>query len=185
MEKTVIFQIVLRSIFHLILFIVFVQFYLIEQMGDYIADRITTTSRFQEVKTSDFPTITMCMNPPQKSSVAKKFGFKSMQDIHFQEVENLTLLERFEAISYKLNQDFYINDFIIGNNKEFVIEPIVTYFQGICYKLEPTFKINSQFESKTFRVQFSKEIKALCLKITQNVSFEFFNFCIFIKFLSH
>ena len=136
-------------------------------MGDYIADRITTTSRFQEVKISDFPTITICMNPPQKSAVAKKFGFKNMQDIHFQEVENLTLLERFEAISYKLNQDFYINDLKIlrsleiGNNEEFIIEPIVTYFKGICYKLEPKFKINSQFEIKTFSIEFSKEIKDL------------------------
>ena len=130
-------------------------------MGDYIADRITTTSRFQEVKISDFPTITICMDQPQKSAIAKSFGFKSMQDIHIKEVANMTLLERFEIISYKLNQDFYINDLKIGNNKEFVIEPIVTYFQGICYKLNPKFKIKHQFETKIFSLQFSKEVKDL------------------------
>ena len=130
-------------------------------MGDYIADRITTTSRFQEVKISDFPTITICMDPPQKSAIAKSFGFKSLQDIHTKKVANMTLLERFEIISYKLNQDFYINDLKIGNNKEFVIEPIVTYFQGICYKLNPKFKIKHQFETKIFSLQFSKEVKDL------------------------
>ena len=60
-------------------------------MGDYIADRITTTSRFQEVKISDFPTITICMDPPQKSAIAKSFGFKSLQDIHIKEVANHTV----------------------------------------------------------------------------------------------
>ena len=111
MEKSRLLSLVLRLISHLSLFIFFVKFYLIEEMGDYIADRVTTTSRFAEVLESEFPTITICMDPPQKESVAKMYGLKSVIDINLKDVPNTpntTFLERFEAISYILNKDFSI-----------------------------------------------------------------------------
>merc|ERR1711860_63800 len=99
MEKQAIFSIVLRLISHLILFIFFVQFYLIEQMGDYMSDRITTTSRFKQVSASEFPTITICMDPPQKPSVALMYGYNRLTVIHTKDVSNTTLPQRFEASS--------------------------------------------------------------------------------------
>ena len=59
MEKQAILSICLRIGSHLILFVFFVQIYLMEELRDYIANRITTTSQFQEVSVSEFPTITI------------------------------------------------------------------------------------------------------------------------------
>ena len=130
-------------------------------MGDYIADRVTTTSRFEKVLELEFPTITICMDPPQKLSVAQMYGFNSMAEIHWTDVPNTTLSERFETSSYILNKDFSINvhsksfgnkevELMIGENDDFLVEPIVTYFQGICYKIEPKFKVTN-FTYFTFK----------------------------------
>ena len=81
MEKQAIFSIVLRLISHLLLFIFFVQFYLIEQMGDYMKDRATTSSRLEQASVSEFPTITICMDPPLKPSVMSKYGFKTIGEV--------------------------------------------------------------------------------------------------------
>ena len=155
MEKSRLLSLILRLITHLCLFIFFVKFYLIEEMGDYIADRVTTTSRFEEVVESEFPTITICMDPPQKQSVAKMYGFQSVIGINMIDVPNTTLSERFEATSYILKKDFSIKVYIvhstfykkfdlkIGVNGPFLIEPIVTWYHGICYKMEPKFKITN------------------------------------------
>ena len=168
MEKQAIFSIVLRLISHLLLFIFFVQFYLIEQMGDYMSDRITTTSRFKQVSVSEFPTLTICMDPPQKPSVALMYGYNKLTDIHTKDVPNTTLPQRFEASSYILNRDFHIKDLTayedykgnylkIGENDNFWIHPIVTYFRGICYKIQPKFKVND-FIWKIFQIHLDESI---------------------------
>ena len=83
-------------------------------MGDFITDRTTTTSRFEEVNQLEFPTVTFCINPPQKPSVAKKFGLQSAMAIHhsfdygINDIPNTTLPERIDDISYILNRDFEI-----------------------------------------------------------------------------
>ena len=161
MEKSKLLSLILRLISHLSLFIFFVNFYLIEEMGDYIADRVTTTSRFEKALESEFPTITICMDPPQKPSVAKMYGFQSVTDINLKDVPNTTLLERFKAISYILNKDFSIKvynrfDLKIGNYNSFWVKPIVTYYRGICYKIGQKFKvINASYVSFRFHLNES------------------------------
>ena len=108
MEKQVLLSIVLQLVFHLILFILFVRFYLIEQMGDYFEDRATTTSRLIKVTKSKFPTITICMDPALKPSVVAKYGFQALGEIVTIDVPNTTLSEKLESLSYILNQDFSI-----------------------------------------------------------------------------
>ena len=133
-------------------------------MGDYVKDRTTTTSRFEEVEVSDFPSITICMDPPQKPSVAKQYGYKRMVDIHFNDVPNITLPERFEASSYILNKDFSIKvdddkDFLkLGENEEFVVRPMVTFFEGICHNLEPKFKVTQQWFHKGLSIKLKEDL---------------------------
>ena len=91
MEKQAILSIALGIVSYLILFILFVQFYMLEQMGDYIAGRTTTTSRLEQVEESEFPTITICMDPPLKQSVVSKYGFKSAGEVVVEDVPNTTL----------------------------------------------------------------------------------------------
>ena len=163
MESQSFLHVTLRFIAHLTLFVLFVQFYLMEQMGDYVKDRTTTTSRFEEVEVSDFPTITICMDPPQKPSIAKQYGYKRMVDIHFNDVPNTTLPERFEASSYILNKDFDIKvddkDFLkLGDNDEFVVRPMVTFFEGICHNIEPKFKVTQQWFHKEFSIKLKEDL---------------------------
>ena len=132
-------------------------------MGDYIADRTTTTSRFEEVLESEFPTITICFDPPQKPLVAEMYGFNSVVEINMKYVTNATLLEVFEASSYILNKDFTTKvDFYgkivhlkIGINDNFIVKPIITWFFGVCYKIEPKFKV-TQFTRVSFTLDLNK-----------------------------
>ena len=164
MEKQAILSIGLRIVSHLILFILFVRFYLIGEMGDYMADRVTTTSRFEEVSELEFPTITICMDPPQKPSVALMYGFDTMFDIIWEDVPNTTLYERFETSSYILNKDFSIKvkafnkkeiALLVGDNDNCYVAPIVTIYHGICYKIDPKFKI-PEFNSVLFKLYLNE-----------------------------
>ena len=166
MEKQRLASIGLRIVFHLILFILFVQFYLIEQMGDYIKDRATTTSRLEQVSVIDFPTLTICMDPPFKPSVVSKYGFKSSGEAAVTDVPNATLLEKLETMSYMLNLDFSMKitswyskdikdiDLKLGENVFFLIEPVITFLQGICYRLTPTFQVENEWVNMGFHIQF-------------------------------
>ena len=66
--------------------------------------------------------------------------------LHLKDVPNTTLFERFEASSYILNKDFSIKaydkfDLKVGVSDYFLIEAIVTWYHGICYKIGQKFKI--------------------------------------------
>ena len=169
MEKQLLLSIILRIVFHLILLILFVRFYMLKQMRDYIAGRTTTTSRLEQVTESDFPTITICMDPPFKPSVVSKYGFQTLGEVVINDVPNATLLEKLEALSYMLNLDFsmkitsatnYKGEFRevnlkIGENKLFFIEPVITFLQGICYKLAPKFQVlENEWVTIGFHIQF-------------------------------
>ena len=69
-------------------------------------DRATTTSRLEQVSVLDFPTLTICMDPPFKPAVVSKYGFKSLGEAALIDVPNITLLEKLETLSYMLNSDF-------------------------------------------------------------------------------
>ena len=137
-------------------------------MGDYIAGRTTTTSRLEQVKESEFPTITICMDPPLKPSVSSKYGLKWVWDVFKKKGvpnnPNTTWLEKLETMSYMMDKDFSIKiltkeesliNLKVGKNKRFVVEPVVTIIKGICYKMEPKFKVTNQYiPDLTFQIQF-------------------------------
>ena len=50
------------------------------------------------------------MEPPTKYTVSKKYGFTSVYDKYYKDVENSTLHETFDDLSFLLNRDFYIRD---------------------------------------------------------------------------
>ena len=136
-------------------------------MGDFIAGRSTTTSRLVQVKESEFPTITICMDPPLKQSVVSNYGFKSAGEVVVKDVPNTTLLEKLEAVSYILNRDFSLKtidqdwnetDLIVGENEKFFIEPVMTFLQGICFKMEPKFTVKTTWIDVWFRIEIETEL---------------------------
>ena len=64
--------------------------------------RTTITRRVETVNSLEFPTITICFDPATKLSVAKKYGFKSINDKFLRDVPNVSLSKVFDEITYEL-----------------------------------------------------------------------------------
>ena len=107
----------------------FVYFFMQDQMSAYIKKRTTVTKHGEEAKELEYPTVTICLNPYTKLSVNKKFAYKSTNDKLSMNFPNLTLHERYDELTYQLNQDFFLENYYgekiqIGVNsiKEFINE---------------------------------------------------------------
>ena len=166
-------QIVIQTILYLILLALFVNFFLKGQLSNFIKGRTTTSSRFEKVSELEWPTTTLCMNVPQKRSVAMKHDFSCSCNSLYKEVKgNQTLLDRFEELSYKLDSDFTIqistrfgkswySEWIDGSkNSKFKIEEIRTAVHGICYKIEPRFVMREVPVLVSFNVTISPSLKS-------------------------
>ena len=123
-------------------------------MSDYIINRSTVASRIEEADGLQFPTITLCMHPAQKPSVAKEFDYMWFWAVFRKNINStLSLQERHKKLHYLLNRDyelkFYINTEWVhikdGENQvedyEFIVEPIATWREGFCSKIVPRFQV--------------------------------------------
>ena len=126
------------------------------------------TSRLVQVTETEFPTITICMDPPLKPSVMSKYGFKSLEEVVINDVPNVTLIEKLEVLSYMLNLDFSMKitrynqdnkdvDLKLGENEFFFVEPVITFLQGFCYKLATKFQVNNE---RVIFVDFHIQLKS-------------------------
>ena len=154
-------KIILQMLIYTGLLVCFIYFFMKDQMDTFLKGRTTITRRVENVKTVEFPTITICLDPATKLSVAKKYGFKSHNHKFSKEVPNKTLPEVFDEITYGLNRDFSIINF--GKEKSkiklgfndvygywwtkmpFFVEAIKTYNYGTCIKLEPRFEMENLY----------------------------------------
>ena len=145
---------IFQTIVYFILMVLFVYFYMKDQMTDYFMDRTTVTSRIEEASDLQFPTITICMHPAQKPSVAKEFDYMWFWAVFRKNINStLTLPERFEKLSYIANHDYEIkfiymtkwltlqNGLNVVDGFEFEMEPIFTWREGICSKIIPRFQV--------------------------------------------
>ena len=140
----------------------FVTFFLKDQLDAFIKGRQTTSSRFEDGPDFDVPTITLCMNPGIKAMEGTRFGFEYQDDIFFQDDGfNSTLIERYNNVSYKLNEDYevIIYDEIIREGINEVVapwdngstctidaQPLRTYYFGTCYILFLQCKFVNNFD---------------------------------------
>ena len=150
--------------FYCILVLTFVRFYLNDQFRDFFEKRTTVTTKFEEAQALEFPTLTFCIHPAGKTSVAEKFGLNNFADIFVKKASsNLSITQRFGAISYELTQDFEITvqasylvtskqttlklgltNFTFHNQTwRFDTKPLRTYFMGTCYKVQPLFEVKN------------------------------------------
>ena len=149
---------VIRTIFrvtlYFILLVFFVYFYMKDQMSDYIINRSTVASRIEEANGLQFPTITLCMHPAQKPSVAKEFDYMWFWAVFRKNINStLTLPQRYAKLHYLLNRDyelkFYINTGWVqikdGKNQVeeygFGVDNIATWREGFCTKIVPKFQV--------------------------------------------
>ena len=146
---------IIKLTFLLVLTFLYVNYYMYDQMRDFIKGRTTITTRLKEVDQLQPPTISVCMNPGQKTSKAKAYGFKKFYDWIFEDVEGVTQNEVIGHLSYTLNQDFSLrfgskeSKLEFGTNivdgQKYELEPIVTWSYGICYKIQPLFAVEVSF----------------------------------------
>ena len=87
--------------------ILFVLFYMQDQMNDYIKRRTTLSTRFAMLDEMEFPTMTICMQEGMKESVKDKYGLSENIGFWFNSYgpANNTLSETFEDLSFILNRD--------------------------------------------------------------------------------
>ena len=138
-------------------------------MSTFMKGRTTITQRVESVNSLEFPTITICIDPATKLSVAKKYGFESHNDKFYKDVPNKTLPEIFDEITYGLDQDFNLFNYNgqkinLGLNEidayfssakmQFQVDTIKTYNSGACIKLEP----RSEMTSLSYRFRLSIQL---------------------------
>ena len=163
MRKQVI-HFTIKASFHCLLALAFVRFYLNDQFKDFLEKRTTVTTKFEEAEALEFPTLTFCIHPGGKTSVAQKFGLTNFAETFLKETStNLTLPQLFNELSYTLNQDFEIavrtlytkNTYLrpgltsVPFRKtwlKFDTQPIITYFMGKCYKVQPLFDVRNSID---------------------------------------
>ena len=165
----------IQVLIYTLLMIFFTWFFMIDQMGSFLSKRSTITSRMETANSMEFPTIIFCLDPATKLSIAKKYGFESIDDKFFK-VDNESLVDVFDEITFKLNEDFEITNFYgekfklgsqmlreyknEGRNFSFAIQGLRTHYFGTCYKLEPKFVIRTMPIRFRFRIKLNQNIKS-------------------------
>ena len=75
-----VFHLVFQASFYCILLTVFVMVYLKDEVRDFLEKRTTITTKFQEGEVVEFPTLTFCIHPGLKTSVARELKLKSFAE---------------------------------------------------------------------------------------------------------
>ena len=149
---------ILKVLSFIILLVLFVYFFLKDQMMSFVKSRTTITSRMLENSPDiEFPTLTFCLLPATKLSVTKNYGFQNDNEKFYKEIPNSTLHQRLDELTYQLNRDFEIRSFYGEDKMEiglqniqeketkiefpFDLRPIRTYSHGTCYQLIPQFNV--------------------------------------------
>ena len=175
-EYKIILKVSIRILIYSLLFFFLIYFFMKDQLEIFFKFRTTITSRMKTAEKIEFPTIIFCFNPATKISIAQKYGFESIDEKFFPET-NGSLIEVFDEMTYKLNEDFEITNFYgekfeIGSNEfkeyknekksyNFRIQSLRTHYFGTCYKLEPTFDILNMPIRFRFRITLNSSLEIL------------------------
>ena len=188
--KTKNIKILIGSILYFALLGFYISFFLLDQVSNYLIGRSTVANQIQIVEKLEYPTLTLCMNPATKLSVSQKYGFTNMYDKFEKDTNGTSLTERYDNLSYILNQDFEILDsarhkMVQGVNEvirhkarfgtlNFDLEPIRTYHFGTCWKLQPMFEITKAPVRFRLTITLSDSLdsidrpKAVVIHVTSN-----------------
>ena len=107
-NKSVVLKTVLTVLIFVLLFTSFVYFFMMDQMIAFIKGRTTITKRVEVADSIEFPTIIMCLDPPTKLSVARKYGFQNHNDKFKVEIPNKNVTQVYDENTFELNQDYLI-----------------------------------------------------------------------------
>ena len=156
-------KIIFCFLLHFSLLALYIKVYLVNEISDFIKGRTTISHRFEKSDQVELPTLTICMDPPLKPSLASKFGLISQYDIHFKDLPNMTTMEKWNHVSYVMNRDFvvYIYHTLMheGVNELFVVERIITSREGTCWAFKPKSNISSIPLITPFKIMYVDMLK--------------------------
>ena len=103
---------ILKILTFIILLVLFVYFFLKDQMMSFVKSRTTITSRMLENSPDiEFPTLTLCLLLPTKLSVTKSYGFQNDNKKFYEEIPNSTFHQRLDELTSQLKSYFEIRSF--------------------------------------------------------------------------
>ena len=181
-------KLLLKIVLYFALFGCFVYFFMKDQLVAFYKGRTTITKRVESVKSLEFPTITICFDPATKLSVSKKYGFKTINDKFNVDIDNLTMHDIFDEVTYQMGSDYVIknyngpdiklglnqfNDYLNSQKLSFFVEPIRTYNSGTCIKLEPRFEMTSAPQQIRLSIELNIDNdlpESILIILTSNIS---------------
>ena len=132
-------------ILYLILLILYIKFYLIDEVLNFMQGGTTLSSRTEKVEILEAPYLTLCFQPSFKPSMLQKHGlpndtgsFKQL----YNALEEMDM-EMYENLSYAYKKDFgikleLIKEGTINENKpiDFEIQKVITSRSGLCHLIK-------------------------------------------------
>ena len=163
-------KLIIQCILYLILLVVFVNFYLIDEIVNYAKGSTTLSSRTENVEYLEAPYMTLCLQPPFKPSMLLKHGLpqntKNIKDLYktlkrVQKEERIMTI--YENLSYKYEKDFNVrlerlevlkNGSKLAEQIDFEIQIIVTQ-SGLCHLIK--YNMNVSINDDMIRLHYSSK----------------------------
>ena len=140
----------IEGILYLILLAIYINFYLIGEVQNYMKGSTALSSRTEKVEFLEAPHMTLCFQPSFKPSTLQKYGLPEYME-HFKDLYKALKLkgmdmdmEMYENFSYKHEKDFdikltkliFTNGTILNKPIDFEIQKVVTFRNGLCHLIK-------------------------------------------------
>ena len=140
----------IEGILYLILLIIYINFYLIGEVQNYMKESTALSSRTEKVEFLEAPHMTLCFQPSFKPSTLQKYGLPEYME-HFKDLYKALKLkgmdmdmEMYENFGYKYGEDFditltklkFTNGTKLYESISFHIQKVVTFRNGLCYSIK-------------------------------------------------
>ena len=118
MRKLYFIKLTLKSIIYLTLFTLYIRFYFMDQMIEFLDGKTTFAKSYKETHHFKIPNLIICPNPPYIPSKVQKYGYETLESIIYDKHENylnydLNAWQMYQEMSYLNNRDI---DFYIASN---------------------------------------------------------------------
>ena len=154
-------KVIFKAMLYFILLILFVRFYLIDEISNFAKGSTTISSRTKRVDFLEAPYITFCFQQPFKPSVIQEYGLTNNEELNFYDITNaskrFSSWELFQKFAYMNEKDFNITieskiEWERPKDIKFEIQGVATLRHGLCYLMK--YKANVSTANERIRVYF-------------------------------
>ena len=154
-------KVIFKAMLYFILLILFVRFYLIDEIRNFAKGSTTLSSLTKKVDFLEAPFITLCFLPRFKASVLQDYGLPSSKEVDFFAITNasggLNTWKLFQKLGFAYGKDFNI---ILQSKIEwephkdikFEIQNVATLRHGLCYLIR--YDANVSIDNERIRLYF-------------------------------